>query len=78
MELRSIATEVCSYYVVATQFSNFFLLRSYHYLSSLFFCFGPKAPGAHRAHGPRPLGPIGLIFRRTITVTGKVQFLEGP
>ena len=22
---------------------------------------GPKAPGAHRAHGPRPLGPIGPI-----------------
>ena len=20
---------------------------------------GPKAPGAHRAHGPRPLGPMG-------------------
>ena len=28
--------------------------------------------------GPRPLGPIGPIFRRTITVTGKVQFLKGP
>ena len=26
--------------------------------------------------GPRPLGPIGPIFRRTITVTGKVQFLD--
>ena len=22
---------------------------------------GPKAPGAHRAHGPRPLGPIQPI-----------------
>ena len=39
---------------------------------------GPKAPGALRAHGPKPLGPIGPTFRRTITVTGKVQFLEGP
>ena len=46
--------------------------------SLFFFQFGPKAPGAHEAHGPRPLGPIGPIFRRTITVTGKVQFLEGP
>ena len=37
-----------------------------------------KTPGGHgdtveKGLGPRPLGPI---FRRTITVTGKVQFLE--
>ena len=42
-----------------------------------------KNPGGHgdtveKGLGPRPLGPIGPIFRRTITVTGKVQFLEGP
>ena len=27
---------------------------------------GPKAPGAHRAHGPRPLGPIGPIRSHTV------------
>ena len=42
-----------------------------------------KIPGGHadtveKGLGPGPLGPIGLIFRRTITVTGEVQFVEGP
>ena len=42
-----------------------------------------KNPGGHgdtveKGLGPRPLGPIGPIFRRTMTVTGEVQFLEGP
>ena len=30
---------------------------------SIFMIFGPKAPGA-RAHGPRPLGPMGPHFLR--------------
>ena len=45
--------------------------------------FAEKNPGGHgdtveKGLGPSPLGPIGPISRRTITVTGKVQFLEGP
>ena len=31
---------------------------------------GPKAPGAHRAHGPRPLGPIGPIRSHAVAWPG--------
>ena len=45
-----------------------------------------KNPGGHgdtveKGLGPRPLGPIGPTFRRTITVTGnvnKLHFFPGP
>ena len=41
---------------------------------------GPKAPGAHRAHFQKNHNSDreGPVFRRTMTVTGEVQFLEGP
>ena len=32
--------------------------------------YGPKAPGAHRAHGPRPLGPIGPMRSHAVRGLG--------
>jgi hypothetical protein len=45
--------------------------------------FYKKTPGEHadpieHGLGPMPQVPIGPIFKRTVTVTCRVQFLEGP
>ena len=36
------------------------LIQCFYYTWYIHYVnIGPKAPGAHRAHGPRPLGPMG-------------------
>ena len=42
--------------------ANMRFCSTFSYYADTFFLFGPKAPGAHRAHGPRSMGPIGPIF----------------
>ena len=55
---------------------DMFLINTHYYFWDRVFP-GQKNPGGHgntveKGLGPRPLGPIGPMFKRTITVTGKV------